>query len=108
MEINIVIKKRMRKVKNMKKKELLNLIENEGILKINKFTLLNRMLKDVLNNDVDILRIEISINSYCEYVEEIISRTYEEIIEEIQQHQEKAFINCANKLNKQLKNGYTC
>ena len=91
----------------MKKKELLNLIENGGIIKINKFTLLNRTLKGALNNDVDILQIEISINSYCEYSENIVSRTYEGIIEEIQQHQERAFINCVNKLNEQIKNGYT-
>lgn len=89
------------------KKEIINLINSaNATLTINKFCKIRRWTKDALNNDVDRLEVEFSIKHVYDYSAEINARDWQGVINEVQEHQTKAFAAAAATYNKELKNGY--
>lgn len=66
------------------KKEIVNLLKsNEGILKINKYFVLERHTKNALNQDVDELNLRCDLTRFAYKTVKIKSRDCEEIKKEI-------------------------
>lgn len=89
------------------KREIMKLLrQSEGYLSINKFCALHRYTKDALGREVDVLNLEISISTSYDYIIEIKSRDFKDVVDEIKQYQTKAFKEIAEKFNEELENGY--
>lgn len=89
------------------KKEIENLINSEnGKIDINKCCVLYRWTENALGDPVDCLHVEFNIIGKPDYVFPIKSREWRKIVEEIAEAQTIAFQKMAEKLNKELENGY--
>ena len=89
------------------KKRINALIESENaILKINNFCYLHRWTHSPAEGRVDRLEVFFKLTICGQYHTEIKARDWRGVIEEVQEAQTKAFAEEAEKLNKELKNGY--
>ena len=91
------------------KKEIQEILKKgDGIVRINNISSLHYNTKNALNENADNLVLTFKyIGGVKGGTEtEIEARTYEGILAEIETATKKYFKDCANELNKNLKNGY--
>ena len=91
------------------KKEIMQLIETEGRMKVNEICTLLRLRKYALGFDVDGLNLEFTdLNGVGKLINvyEIKSRTYEGIIEECCMYMERYLKDASEYFQKQFRNGY--
>lgn len=92
------------------KKEIEALLRSDdAVLRLNKFCELRRWKVYELGETepkYDGLKVVFNINHAHDYSDDIYSRDWEGIVEEVKRAQEQAFLTACEKLNTQLASGY--
>ena len=90
------------------KKEIMNALKNDGVVKINEVSYLKRWTKDGLNNPCDGLSLTFRYITGIKggWVYDIDARNYEGIVDEICEKTKAYFADCAMTAASNLRAGY--